>query len=747
MPLWCRIRAFRRELIVGSTSSFSIAIWIASGLVMPLRVVADPHAAFPADDPVPLEQIVVVATKYENSIRDVAADVTVLTREDLDATLAGSLEDTFRFVPGVSHEGGGSRFASEGVTIRGIGGNRVALEIDGVPISQHFAIGNFSNATRDFIDTGLIDRIEVLKGPASSLYGSDALGGVVVAQTPDAQRLVSAGTVGGDAGAVFHGRDDSLHWNARAAFVVDPVSVLVAASLRDGHLSEPAADMPAPDYRDYSRRAGLLKFAGGNRLDHRWQLTALKQTDEVATDIQSVLGDGRFRSTTLLQGDDRMAFELLAAEYDFGETAAWPAEGLIRVFHADADVSQHTVDERAAAADANLLLRRFSFDQRLRGAELNLWREETLGDWSHRLGLGLEWTERRTAELRDGTARSLHDGTVTSVILGENFPLRDFPITVTRETGAWLSDHLSNGPLTIMLGVRYDANRLSPRSDAVYRQDNPETEMVSVSASDISPKLGFVYHFGSDVDAYVQYAHGFRAPPFEDANIGLDIPLFNIRAIPNPDLRSETSDGWEAGLRWQTARTYLQVAAFHTQYDDFIESKARIGVDPQSGRLLFQSRNIDAARVRGVECRGSVDLGGVFSGIALHAAAYWAEGENSATGEALNSVGPPEAVIGLTWHSPDERTEIRTLVTAVNDRSGVDETAGPLIEPAGYAVLDIYFKQRLSERLTLRASVGNVTDRLYWHWADVRGLAPDAPMLAALARPGRNYSIGLEWGW
>jgi hemoglobin/transferrin/lactoferrin receptor protein len=42
---------------------------------------------------------------------------------------------------------------------------------------------------------------------------------------------------------------------------------------------------------------------------------------------------------------------------------------------------------------------------------------------------------------------------------------------------------------------------------------------------------------------YGQYAEGFRAPPFEDANIGFDIPLFGFRAIPNPDLRSETSQG------------------------------------------------------------------------------------------------------------------------------------------------------------------------------------------------------------
>ena len=135
----------------------------------------------------------------------------------------------------------------------------------------------------------------------------------------------------------------------------------------------------------------------------------------------------------------------------------------------------------------------------------------------------------------------------------------------------------------------------APRADEIYAADNPGTPLAALSNSDVSPKLGAIYHVGDDIDVYVQYARGFRAPPFEDANIGLDIPLFNIRAIPNPALRSETSDGWELGMRWQGDRTRLQMGAFRTTYTDFIETKVRVGTDPVSGRLLFQSINIGDA--------------------------------------------------------------------------------------------------------------------------------------------------------
>jgi hemoglobin/transferrin/lactoferrin receptor protein len=62
-------------------------------------------------------------------------------------------------------------------------------------------------------------------------------------------------------------------------------------------------------------------------------------------------------------------------------------------------------------------------------------------------------------------------------------------------------------------------------------------------------------------------------------------------------------------------------------------------------------------------------------------------------------------------------------------------------------VLDLFFAQTIGERLTLRVGVGNVTDRIYWRWSEVRGLAPDDVLLPTLAEAGRNYSIGLQWDW
>ena len=144
-----------------------------------------------------IDQIVVVAHKDERSVRDIAANVTVLSRADLSSELATSLADVFRYLPGVDYEAAGTRFGTEGISIRGIGGNRVSILVDGVPLSDQFDSGSFSNATRDFIDAGLVQNIEVLHGPASALYGSSAIGGVVAVRTPDPADIIRNEKSGG----------------------------------------------------------------------------------------------------------------------------------------------------------------------------------------------------------------------------------------------------------------------------------------------------------------------------------------------------------------------------------------------------------------------------------------------------------------------------------------------------------------------------------------------------------------------
>ena len=694
-----------------------------------------------------LDEIVVVAHKAERRLREVAANVTVLRREQLAEDLSLSLGDGFRYTPGIDEELAGARFGSEGISIRGIGGNRVSLVVDGVQLGDQFDIGNFSNATRDFIDSGFIQRTEVLHGPASALYGSDAVGGVVAVRTVAPADLAGSRGRGGALSTSWRGADDSRHGTALAAFGDAARGLLLGASLRDGGTRDSAALSSAVDEREFRTRSALVGFTAGSARGLDFSAGVLYQDSAVDSDLRSMLGTGRFAATTALEGHDESRLGVAHAELGFGDAAGPVDAGVLRLYAGNSDFDQQTLDVRADATRPVVIDRRFAYEQAFHGFELNLQRDVASWVINHRLGAGIEYRRTRTEELRDGTETGSEDGISQNTILGEVFPLRDFPVTDTDEWGVYLEDTMMLRDLSIIAALRSDHYGLSPRRDRIYAEDNPGTQPVSLSVSDLSPKLGLVWHLADGFDLYLQYAHGFRAPPFEDANIGLDIPLFKYRAIPNPDLRSERSHGWDGGIRLRGARGQLQLAVFHSRYRDFIESKVPIGYDADSDRLLFQSRNVGEARIEGIEGAFSTALPGLPDVLSVDGAFYAARGKNRDDGQPLNSVGPAQAVLGLSWRSPDGRRLLRLAATLTAAWTERDESSGPLFKPAGSAVFDLLLSQPIGERATLRAGLMNLTDRTAWQWSAVRGLSPGDPLLPTLARPGRNLSVGLEWSW
>ena len=730
----------------GAKSWAALACLLVTGSV----VAQQPATVDPGDDreaQEPIDQIVVVAHKTERSVRDIAANVTVMSRADINDNLATSVADVFRYAPGIDYEASGSRFGTEGINIRGIGGNRVAILVDGVPLSDQFDVGSFSNATRDFVNAGLIQRVEVLHGPASALYGSAAIGGVVAVRTPDPADLLAADGTGGDVVATWRGADESSHLSGMFALGSDARGLLIGGSVRSGHELDSAAASESLDLRDYERQSALLKFVANNRLGHTWRIGWLRQAADVESDLNSMLGSGRYRSTTALEGDDHYELDLFSFEYEFGDPESWFDSGVLRAYYETAETSQQTLDERGLARTPVSIDRYFSFAQEIRGAELNLQKVLYGETVTHRVGAGIEYRERDTEEYRDGLSTDMTTGETTNVLLGEVFPLRDFPLSSSTEWGAYIEDVIDMGDWSFIAAVRGDWYDLSPRNDPMYAEDYPFAEVVSIQESDLSPKLGVIYRLADGADVYLQYSHGFRAPPYEDANIGLEIPLFNYRAIPNPELRSETSDGFDLGFRWQGIDAGARLSVFRTRYTDFIESKVRIGTDPDSGRTLFQSQNLSKAVIEGVEAGGHYDFFADRIDLRLDGALYLARGDNRDNDQPLNSVGPAQAVIGLTWRMADGDRQVRLQSTFTDAWDERDESRGELFKPPGHAVFDLYFTQAFGQRSRLRLGLLNLTDRTYWNWSDVRGLGPDDPAIPYLAQAGLSLSASLNYYW
>ncbi|MCV6605373.1 MAG: TonB-dependent receptor plug domain-containing protein, partial [Porticoccaceae bacterium] len=126
---------------------------------------------------VPYEQVVTTATRLQRLVSDVPGTISVFGDDDIESQLVTELADVVRYQPGVS-VATSQRGGNQGFVIRGIGGVRVLNLVDGIrSIDSYFSNG------RDFFETDDLSSVEIIRGPASALYGADALGGVVLLNT------------------------------------------------------------------------------------------------------------------------------------------------------------------------------------------------------------------------------------------------------------------------------------------------------------------------------------------------------------------------------------------------------------------------------------------------------------------------------------------------------------------------------------------------------------------------------------
>jgi hemoglobin/transferrin/lactoferrin receptor protein len=709
-----------------------------------------PHAGQPAQS---LETVTVYARRILPVTR-VAAMVSVIPQETIERTLVTDVKQLVRYEPGLTVRSDPFRFGTDTISVRGVGGNRVAVEVDGVPAAGGFAIGNFADSGRSFVDPAFIERVEVLRGPASSLYGSDAIGGVVSMTTVAPDRLLGPGRDGGlQVATGLTGVDDG--WNAATlgAFRAGETTALLGAVYRSGSEPDTAADVE-PDPRDYRSDSLLAKLEFGAMPGGPLLLTAESGRVQQDTSVDAWLGAAgtRFVNTTVLEGDDEneryrlSASQRLAGRSAF-DTADW------RVYAQGTSTRQNTHEERRAVPPRTppvAIEREFKLEERTLGLEFTAVRGFQPGSVLHTVVYGLEMLDSSIEERRDGLQTDLKTGSTTSVILGENFPLRDFPVTDVRRAGAFVQDEIALGAAgwTLIPALRLDYYELDPQPDKMYREDNPSSAAVGLDDVALAPKFGVTRAIGDELTLFAQYAHGFRSPPPEDLNIGLELPLLNIRAIPNPDLQPESSDGYELGLRWTATAGSVAASVFYTDYQDFIESKVNLGRDPVTGVTLFQSQNVAEARIYGAELAATGRLGDWtprLEGWSARLAAAWSRGEDLVHDEPLNSVDPASAVLALGYEAQSGRWGGELVTSAVAAKDDVDDSRADLYQTDGYVTLDLLAHYEFGNGVRVNAGVFNLTDAEYTEWADVRGRTVGDPLIPYYARPGRNASITVHW--
>lgn len=698
-------------------------------------------------------QITVSATRAPMLVSEAPATVTVKSDEDIADELATDIKDLVRFEPGVSVTRQPARFSAafattgrggnEGFTIRGIGGNRVLIQVDGVRVPDGFSFGAQSAGRGDYVDIGLVKSVEILRGPASALYGSDGLSGAVSFITSDPSDIIRGdGSVGGLVRASYSSDDNELAETAIIAGRSGALSGMVAFTRRDyGALENQGSPgtnggigstrtLPNPQDGQSNAVLGRLVFEpdGG----HKFRLTGEYVDTLLTADILSGRGSNGFGSVVdSLTARDTGDRKRLTADW------SWSGEGLletarIAVYWQDAFDRQFTEELRTPAADRTRIN---TFENQVYGASTDGRVKFSTGTVTHNLVFGADVSITRQKGLRDGTIPPS----------GETFPTRAFPVTDFTLGGVFVGDEIGigDGFLNLYPALRWDRYSLSPVNDAVLPASFVTTGQ---SGSKISPKFGAVLRVSDAVRLFGNYTRGFKAPAPSQVNQffeNLTSPFFAYRTLPNPDLAPETSESFEGGVRISSDYVSASITAFKANYENFISQEQVGGIGTIANPIQFQFINIGAVEVDGIEGKLELTLP---SGLNARLAAAYARGTESRTGSAdapLQTIDPLSMTAAIGYRARNNRFGGQLVLTHYAQK---ERALAPTdFRPDAATILDLTGHVRVTDAITLRAGIFNILDSKYAVWSDVRGLAATSTATDAFTRPGRNGSVSASF--
>jgi hemoglobin/transferrin/lactoferrin receptor protein len=702
-----------------------------------------------------LPGVVVSGSRSEQRIEDLAASVEVLNPTQLEANQSGDLRDLAKTLPNVSVQRAPARFtlagaptgrdANAGINIRGLEGNRVLMLADGIRLPRSYVFG--SNAFgRDTVDVTLLKRVELIKGPASALYGSDGLAGLVNFVTLEPRDFLSANrTLGGKAALAYSGDDNGVRASATVAGQASPTLqwLLTLGADRSralenrGEVDTANTDRTTPNPQRNRGRAALGKLVFQPSKEQKHSLTLEYVDKKFDYELLSARTKPPLAATSILSAEsfttqtrDRFTW---VGDFSWA-TPVWDQLQTV-VSTQRAHAREYITEDRNTAADR---VRDVTFDEKTLqlGVQANktVRMQGALTGWTQQFTYGAEHVNTRVSNLNTGVTPPF----------GETFPLKRFPDTNETTQALYLQDEWISDAWSITPALRYD------RFDLKADQAGFVPRAASLSGFATSPKLGVLWRTAPQWSVFSSYGAGFRAPNASQVNAFFENLTAFYKTIPNPDLKPEKSRSVELGVRGQWRGLAIEAAAFNGRYRDLIADSQQVGGAGVAGNpTVFQSVNIGQARIRGFEVKGDYTwVNGTYGKVSTPFAFGRTEGKDLRTGQPLNSINPAKLAVGLHYAATDwdlRFDAIRHAAKKAGDVTSAGSVALPntqFLTPAA-TTLDLSGQWRIRKDVRLNLALNNLTNKKYWMWSDVRGLAASSTVADAYTQPGRHLNASL----
>ena len=645
-----------------------------------------------------MNKVTVTAGRVEKSVESISQSVEVVDQYDIQQEQPESVAQALKSLPNVAVSGG-PRASAQGVTIRGLGGTRVLQVTDG-------ARQNFNNGHRGtyFMDPELLKSIEVVKGPASSLWGSGAIGGVVVQNTKDAKDFLEPGqTVGGYVSQGFHSNNSKSLTSGSVYGQDGGIDWLLNGYYNDSDNYElgNGEDLQNSGSRE---KGGLAKLGWQVNEDSRLEFSALHSQTDATVPSNPATNVGT--SSPLIRRDSSSTN--LSAAYLFDPESTL-VDSKLQLFFTDTEFDEYRIEKKQrdktrykthGLAFTNL--------SELKGLDLTY---------------GLDAYQNTIDTTRDDTGQA--PGSRPEGLDGESSTM-----------GAFIQADIALGDtVTLQSGLRYD------RFAAEDRRSKSDVEDKKTSDQALSPSIAMIWNTTDWLTLTASYNEAFRAPGMEELfSTGTHFaagPVSNV-FVPNPDLKPEEAKNKELSARMNFAgmlgddELVLTGSIFRNDVDNFI-NQYTYDNHPIFGIPLKTSwENVDEAVLEGFEVVSQYRYRNIETGLSYGQT----RGEDKKSGDPLGNIPADKIVVDVAYLALQGDLKLGTRYTHVNEQDEVNP--GNAVQSYdSYELVDVYVSYEPAAG-SLKGFKADFT---------INNLANEYYRVAwqELYEAGRNYKLNLRY--
>lgn len=540
-----------------------------------------------------LDDVVVTATRTENDPKDVPASVEVITSENLEKTGAENLRDGITALSNVTMtrklRGGGHE-----VILRGMSTDKVLILVNGRRVANEADGAGLGNANAlDCINIHSVDRIEIVKGPSSAIYGSEAMSGVINIITKVPEEM-------GFSTGISTSSDGTVNWYHGDSGKIGKFSASMDMRFNKDRRRNPPGDLWNNDYGTSQTYHvdGRYEFSDDHTLDFYIDAFSQNLTREgyekervtvPRAMVSAMWGMAHQTGPAPVVEGDKVSTGLGKLHYDQkNQGLSWHKKTNRHDWQVNVYRSRFAWESRMNTTISSIPSSPDPFSGRI----LSLFNGKggyefgrntnrlyvldgrdtmTLND-HHRLTFGGEYTANRVY----GT--NLGDGGDSRGTITENGITNSVSEKEIRTRAFYLQDEIHYGKWFIVPAIRLDEH--------------------SMFGHHWSPKLGLTYEADDSFRVKANFGRGFKAPTIPQLyyHFTLYAGPMDVTLLGNPDLKPETSKSWDLTFEKEWGRADTALTYFETSAKNLIQYK-RISIRP----YVAKSENVDQARFKGLE--------------------------------------------------------------------------------------------------------------------------------------------------